>query len=169
MTRSFKKILVTGASAVTGHAMRAIAHEYDASFIFIGSRECDLRDWNSTRDFFEHQRPDGVINLAAVSGGIGLSIKHPASMLRDNVLININVLEASRLIKVDKVVLALTTGMYPPAAPVPYSEDFDSRRSTSRIQLRIILCQAAARAGGSRLSRGIWPSCCGPNSEWDFW
>ena len=44
-------------------------------------------------------------------------------MLRDNALININVFEASRLNKVAKLVSCLTTGMYPPDAPLPLKEE----------------------------------------------
>jgi GDP-L-fucose synthase len=119
----FRKILVTGGSAVAGTAMKAVAREYPASeFVFIGSKECDLIDREQTFAFFERTRPDAVVHLAALSGGIGLSMKHPATVLRDNVLMNFNVLEAARTFGVAKTVMTLTTGMYPVEASLPLRE-----------------------------------------------
>ena len=117
------KILVTGSSGVAGQALKTIAAQFDHEFFFATSADCDLRDSRATNEFFAHHRFKGVINFAAVSGGIGLSGSRHASMLRDNALININVFEASRLNKVKKVVSCLTTGMYPPNAPLPLNED----------------------------------------------
>jgi GDP-L-fucose synthase len=64
------------------------------------------------------------LHLAAISGGIGLSLKHPASMLRDNTLMTFSVLDAVKELKIPKIVMTLTTGMYPPEAPLPLNEDF---------------------------------------------
>jgi len=119
----FKKILITGSSAVAGSAIRSIQNEYDAEFVFLASKDCDLRNYQQTMDCFHAHMPDGIIHLAAVSGGIGLSMKHQGSMLRDNVLLNTNVMEAARSLNVKKLVMTLTTGMYPPSAPLPLNED----------------------------------------------
>lgn len=119
----FKKILVTGSSAVAGSAIKSVQGDYDAQFVFLGSKDCDLRDYAQTMDCFHSHNPDGIIHLAAVSGGIGLSMKHQGSMLRDNVLLNTNVMEVARSLNVKKLVMTLTTGMYPPNAPLPLNED----------------------------------------------
>jgi len=122
----YRKILVTGGSAVAGSALKAIHQsEYpDHDFTFIGSKECNLLDQEATIQFVKDLRPDAIIHWAAISGGIGLSMKHPASMLRDNVMLNFNVLEAARLCRVQKTIMTLTTGMYPNDAPIPLKEDF---------------------------------------------
>ena len=119
----FRKIVVTGSSAVAGTAMRKLDVDDDAELIFLSSKECDLRDSRQTMDFFLASRPDAIVHLAAVSGGIGLSLKHQASMLRDNVFMNINIMEAARALEVKKLVMTLTTGMYPPNAPLPLKEE----------------------------------------------
>jgi GDP-L-fucose synthase len=121
---AFNKIVVTGSSAVAGTAVRALQNEYDAEFVFLSSRDCDLRDPDETLDFFQKLAPDGIVHLAAVSGGIGLSMKHQGSMLRDNVLMNLGIMEVARKIGVKKLVMALTTGMYPPNAPLPLKEEY---------------------------------------------
>jgi GDP-L-fucose synthase len=119
----YNKILVTGASGVLGHGFKAIESEYpDVSFVYVSSRDCDLRDPGQTLEVLAGHKPDAVIHLAAVSGGIGLSIKHPATLLRDNTLMIFTVLEAARKLNLGKVVMTLTTGMYPTTAPLPLNE-----------------------------------------------
>ncbi|MGE4297664.1 MAG: NAD-dependent epimerase/dehydratase family protein [Desulfovibrionaceae bacterium] len=120
----YNKILVTGAGAVLGHGFKAIQGEYpDVEFVFLASKDCDLRDPDKTMEVFAAHKPDAIIHLAAVSGGIGLSIKHPASLLRDNTLMIFSVLEAVRKLGIGKIIMTLTTGMYPTNAPLPLNED----------------------------------------------
>lgn len=123
MIRDYPKILVTGSSAVLGTALKAVSCDHaENTFIFAGSKDGDLTDPEQTQALFDRHRPDAVLHLAAVSGGIGLSMKYPATLLRDNMLMTFNVLEAVRLNNVKKTVMTLTTGMYPPNAPLPLNE-----------------------------------------------
>jgi GDP-L-fucose synthase len=121
----YKKILVTGCSGVLGTGLKAIQNEYSHSeFIFSDSKMCDLTKLDETLAFVALHKPDAILHLAAISGGIGLSINYPAKLLRDNVYMNMNVLEAARLQGVKKTVMTLSAGMYPPNAPNPLSEDY---------------------------------------------
>ncbi len=121
----YRKILVTGGSAVAGSALKSITSEYPGSeFFFISSKDCDLTNRDKTIAYVSGLQPDAIIHLAAISGGIGLSMKYPATLLRDNVLMNFNILEAARLCNVKKIVMTLTTGMYPANAPLPLKEDY---------------------------------------------
>ena len=117
------RVLVTGASGVAAKGLQAIQSEFDHEFIFSDSKTCDLRNAQKVDEYFNYLKPEGVINFAAVSGGIGLSGSRNASMFRDNILINVNVFEASRKFGVKKLVACLTTGMYPPTAPLPLREE----------------------------------------------
>jgi len=121
----YRNILVTGSSGVLGSAVKAISKEYrDSIFIFLTSRDCDLTDTVQTLRTVEKYSPDAILHLAAVSGGIGLSKKHPASLLRDNVLMTFSILEAARKCSVKKTIMTLTTGMYPANAPLPLKEEY---------------------------------------------
>jgi len=121
----FKKILVTGSSAVLGTAVRVISAEYpECEFTFLTSSDCDLTDASATLQCFQMHHAEAVLHLAAVSGGIGLSIKHPATMLRDNINMTFSVLEAARTCRVKKTVMTLTAGMYPSHAPLPLKEEY---------------------------------------------
>ena len=119
----YKKILVTGSSAVLGSALKKISSRYKArKFFFLTSEDCDLTDFKSTFNTFKKIKPDSIIHLAAVSGGIGLLANHHASIMRDISRMTFNILESARLLKVSKTIMTLTTGMYPPEAKMPYDE-----------------------------------------------
>jgi Nucleoside-diphosphate-sugar epimerases len=121
----YRKILVTGGSAVTGSALKSIIGDYsESTFFFINSKDCNLVDSNKTIAYISELQPDAIIHLAAISGGIGLSMKYPATLLRDNVLMNFNILEAGRRCNIKKIVMTLTTGMYPENAPLPLKEEY---------------------------------------------
>lgn len=119
------RILVTGASGAIGGALADIAPaEFaDRDFVFASSRDCDLTDAKKTIEYVASVQPDAIIHLAAVAGGVGLNKEHPASLLRDNVRMSLNVLEAARLSSVAKVVMTLSSGTYPSSAPLPLKED----------------------------------------------
>ena len=124
MSKLYRKIMVTGATAVLGSAIVRESCTYpEREFVFLSSQQCDLTDYRSVERLFADFRPDAVMHLAAVSGGIGLSMKYPATLLRDNILMTFNILEAARRYGVGKTIMTLTTGMYPPDAPLPLNED----------------------------------------------
>lgn len=99
----YRKILVTGSSAVLGSAIKAIHRDYpESDFVFLTSKDCDLTDALKTLEIIQKYQPDGILHLAAVSGGIGLSVNHHASMMRDNTLMAFGILEAARKCNVKK-------------------------------------------------------------------
>ena len=106
-----------------GNAVKAISSVYDSEFVFNIVR-CDLRNTGATLDIVAKYKPDAILHLAAVSGGVGLSIKYPAGILRDNVLMTFSILEAARKFNVKKTIMTLSTGMYPPNAPLPLKEEY---------------------------------------------
>ncbi|MCK4795142.1 MAG: NAD-dependent epimerase/dehydratase family protein, partial [Desulfobacteraceae bacterium] len=110
----YRKIVVTGGTGLVGSALQSIADEYrPTEFIFSGSKDCNLVIAGEVNDYIRTIEPDAIIHLAANCGGIGLSMNQQATTLRDNVLMNINILEAARLNEVKKTVMSLSTGMYP--------------------------------------------------------
>lgn len=120
----YRKILVTGGSSSIGRSLKTIVGDYPhCEFVFISSRECDLTKIEKVAEFIKDCRPEAILHLAAGCGGIQLSIKHPATLLRDNVLMNVNILEAARFCNVKKVVMTLTTGMYPVETEIPIREE----------------------------------------------
>lgn len=133
-----ERILVTGSGGVLGQAFKAIAPDYpEYEWVFWTSRDCDLTSRLSVDEKFiiwMDEKPDYIIHCAAISGGVGVSKNHPATLLGDNVLMSINILEAARFANVKKVVMSLSSGMY----PLPYLDiypDWDGRVDESMIHL----------------------------------
>ncbi len=122
----YKKIMVTGGTGLVGTALNLIKDNYpDREFIFFGSKDCNLLNLDTVLKFVKSLEPDAIIHLAAISGGIAFSTNHPATILRDNILINSNVLECAHLCKtVKKTVMSLSTGMYPAEVPNPIKEEY---------------------------------------------
>ncbi len=119
----YHKILVTGGNGVAGSALKAIQNLFpENKFIFSGRKECDLTNKNETLNYIETLVPDAIIHFAAISGGIGLDLH--AAMLRDNVFMNLNILEAARLFKVKKLVMSLSNAMYPVNSRLPIKEEY---------------------------------------------
>lgn len=127
MTKPVKtrRVLVTGANGVLGTGFELAAGEFPAvEFVFSGSKICDLTRLDEVRKHFDDVKPHAVVHLAAKSGGIELLTGFPATVLRDNLLMNLNVLEAARIGKIEKTVMTLSTGMYPDKVSYPIKEEF---------------------------------------------
>ena len=121
-----KRIMVTGGSAVAGDGLKSIVAkgEYPGrEFTFPTSKECNALDLEATKKFVADWKPDAIVHFGAISGGIQLTIDHPASVMRDNILMNINILEAARLAGKPKVIMTLSAAVYPLKAQVPMKEE----------------------------------------------
>ena len=108
--------LVTGADGLVGKAIRTIA---PGNFVFATRSEADLRVEGETFELFKQIKPDRVIHLAAHVGGIGGNIMHSADFFKDNILINMNVLEAARKSGVKKLISFMSTCVFPNEGPYP--------------------------------------------------
>ena len=125
-----KKCLVTGSTAVLGSAFKDLLRtsnnsDYidDLDYVFIGSKDCDLVNKGEVYNFFEENKFTYVIHLAAISGGLGLSgKKFQSTLFYKNVSMMLNILEASKDFKIEKLLLTLSTGMYSPDLDMPYKE-----------------------------------------------
>ncbi len=121
-----KKILITGSGGVLGNSFKDklfIKKNKEYLFIFTNSKKCDLRNYTKTFNYIKKIKPDYIFNLAAASGGIKYSQCNHATLLRDNILINLNILDVSKKLKIKKIILTLTNGMYSETAKQPYKEE----------------------------------------------
>ncbi len=127
MVSMHKRILVTGGSAVAGDGLKSAVQkgEYPGrEFVFPRSKELDLLDPEAAKRFVADWKPDAIVHFAAVSGGIQLTLEHPASVMRDNIAMNFNLLEAARAAGKPKVIMTLSAACYPLKTPVPMKEEF---------------------------------------------
>lgn len=91
-------------------------------WIFLSSKDADLRSKEATRAVFERHRPTHVVHLAAMVGGLFRNLKYKVEFWNDNVLINMNVMEACREFKVQKLVSCLSTCIFPDKTTYPIDE-----------------------------------------------
>ena len=74
------KILVTGGSGLVGNAIKNLVNGHNVynkyEWIFLNSRECDLRDKKMTENYIFLLKPDIIINLAACVGGLYKNINN---------------------------------------------------------------------------------------------
>jgi len=85
--------------------------------------EYDLRDKAAIIRLFEKARPDVVIHLAAVVGGIGANRANPGKFFYDNLIMGVELMEQARLFDVKKFTAIGTICAYPKFTPVPFKED----------------------------------------------
>lgn len=116
-----RRVLVTGGYGLLGHGLQAVAHEYPhLTFEFVRRGAFDLTDSAEVQYMLGLCRPDVVIHTAAVSGGGTFSASHPATVLHENVLMDLNLLQY--VPPSCKLVLSLSIGMYPASSVPPYRE-----------------------------------------------
>jgi len=114
-------ILVTGSDGLVGSALREILAKEDA---YMATRSsADLTDFDQTMELFSQVKPDRVIHLAALVGGIGGNLMHSGDYFRTNTLINLNVLEAARTVGVKKLGSFMSTCIFPNDAKYPLTVD----------------------------------------------
>ena len=88
-----------------------------------GRRWVDLRIPKDTLSLFHETKPTHVIHCAARVGGLAANINHMGEFFYDNMMINLNVLEAARRAKVKKVVSFMSTCIFPDDVEYPITED----------------------------------------------
>jgi GDP-L-fucose synthase len=98
------------------------SHGYDDVFV-PRSAQYDLRSEEAVERLYREQRPDVVIHLAAVVGGIGANRAHPGDFFYQNLVMGVELMEQARLAGVQKFVAVGTICAYPKFTPVPFSED----------------------------------------------
>jgi GDP-L-fucose synthase len=119
-----KRILITGGSGFLGsHVIDALRTLGCKHLITFRSHQYDLCKPTETARLFNDVRPQVVIHIAAVVGGIGANRLSPGRFFYDNLMMGVEVIEQSRKHQVEKVVAIGTVCAYPKFTPVPFREE----------------------------------------------
>jgi len=119
-----RRVMVTGGAGFLGTAVTARLRGAGADEIFVPrSSEFDLTTADGVAGALAAGRPDLVIHLAAVVGGIGANRENPGKFFYENAVMGVQLMEQSRLAGVAKFVQIGTVCSYPKFTPVPFHED----------------------------------------------
>ncbi|MDR1614933.1 MAG: GDP-L-fucose synthase [Campylobacteraceae bacterium] len=118
------KIYVAGHRGLVGSALVKKLHEKGYKNIITRTHgELDLLEQQEVRDFFEKEKPDFVFLAAAKVGGILANNRYRADFIYENLQIQNNIIHASYLIGVKKLLFLGSSCIYPKNASQPLSED----------------------------------------------
>jgi GDP-L-fucose synthase len=118
-----RRCLVTGGAGFLGKSVCSTLKRFEPESIFVPrSSQYDLRDRTAIDRLLIDAQPDVVIHLAAAVGGIGANRQNPGKYFYDNAIMGIQLMEACRLVGVDKYVQVGTICSYPKHTPVPFQE-----------------------------------------------
>jgi len=120
-----KKLYLAGHTGMVGSAiLRKLQKEGYTNLVLRTSKELDLRNQRAVNDFFEAEKPDIVIIAAAKVGGILANNTYRAEFIYDNLMIEANIIHASYLNNVEKLIFLGSSCIYPRLAPQPIKEEY---------------------------------------------
>ena len=121
---SGKRITVTGGNGFLGrHVVKKLEY-IGCQDIFVPRKEkYDLTNIEAVRRLYRDAKPDIVIHLAAVVGGIGANKENPGRFFYENLIMGIQMIEEGRLFGLEKFVAIGTICAYPKYTPIPFKEE----------------------------------------------
>jgi GDP-L-fucose synthase len=121
---SEQRFVVTGGAGFLGSHVARKMRERGARDLFAPkSAEYNLTREEAVVRLYRNARPDVVIHLAAVVGGIGANRENPGRFFYENLMMGAQLMEQARLFGVKKFVAVGTICSYPKFTPVPFKEE----------------------------------------------
>ena len=123
MSLQQKRVTVTGGSGFLG---RYVGHELEKAGCHVWvprSKNYNLVDPEAVRKLYNDSKPDIVVHLAAVVGGIGANRTHPGKFFFNNLMMGANMIEEGRKAGIEKFVAIGTVCAYPKFTPIPFKEE----------------------------------------------
>jgi GDP-L-fucose synthase len=119
-----KRVVVTGgAGFLGGYVVDKLRQRGYRHIEVIRRKDYDLVRSEDVRKLFRDLKPEVVIHLAAVVGGIGANRENPGRFFYENAMMGIQLMEEARLNGVEKFVATGTICCYPKFTPVPFKEE----------------------------------------------
>ncbi|MFC8053593.1 GDP-L-fucose synthase family protein [Bacillus cereus] len=119
------RIYVAGHRGLVGSAiLRKLEEQGYTNLVYKTSKELDLRDPRQVEEFFKTEKIDYVFLAAAKVGGIVANNQYPADFIRDNLMIQTNVIDSAYRSGVEKLLFLGSTCIYPKLAPQPLKEEY---------------------------------------------
>jgi len=171
------KIYVAGHNGMVGSAIvRQLKSNGFTNLLVRTSKELDLTNQQAVNSFFETEKPDFVFLAAAKVGGIHANNVYRADFLYQNLMIEANVIHASYLNKVTKLLFLGSSCIYPKMAPQPLKEEYlltgflettNEPYAIAKIA-GIKLCESYRRQYNCNFISAMPTNLYGPNDNYDL-
>ncbi len=171
------KIYVAGHRGLVGSAiMRRLKDEGYKNLLTHTHAELDLTRQEKVEEFFHEERPDYVFLAAARVGGIYANNTYPAEFIYSNLTIQTNIIHASYLCEVKKMLFLGSSCIYPKNCPQPMKEEYllsgfleptNEPYAVAKIS-GIKMCQAYNRQYGTNFLSVMPTNLYGPNDNFDL-
>ena len=171
------RIFVAGHRGLVGSAIvRELQGTGYRAIITRSRAELDLGDPSAVESFFAMERPEFVFLAAAKVGGILANNTYPADFIRDNLAIQSNVIEASRLSGVKRLLFLGSSCIYPKLCPQPIKEKYlltgplePTNRPYAIAKIAgIEMCWSYNRQYDTRYLAAMPTNLYGPNDNFDL-
>jgi GDP-L-fucose synthase len=171
------KIYIAGHNGLVGNAIFKLFKNLGYSNIITkSSKELDLRNKALVDDFFSIEKPQFVFLAAAKVGGIYANNTYPADFYYDNICIQNNVIHASYINQVEKLLFLGSSCIYPKNSPQPICESYllngylePTNEAYAIAKLAgIKMCQAYRQQYGSNFISVMPPNLYGPGDNYDL-
>jgi GDP-L-fucose synthase len=171
------KIYIAGHRGMVGSSIeRKLRKDGYENIVSKTSSELDLRNQDAVSDFFLAEKPDVVFLAAAKVGGIWANNNYRAEFIYDNLMIQNNIIHASYLNKVEKLLFLGSSCIYPKLAPQPIREEYLLTGSLEHTNepyaiakiAGIKLCQAYRDQYGCNFISVMPSNLYGPNDNYDL-
>jgi GDP-L-fucose synthase len=116
------KYLIAGSTGLAGSALCRKLEDIGEDYVGISSKDLDLKDYNQTLEILKRYMPQNVVIAAAKVGGIKANNTYPVEFLNENILIGMNLINASFELKIPNVVFLGSSCVYPKFAQQPMKE-----------------------------------------------
>jgi GDP-L-fucose synthase len=171
------KIYLAGHTGLVGSAIyRKLLEKGYSNVITRTHRELDLIRQSEVERFFKEEKPEYVILAAAKVGGIQANSTYPAQFIFENLSIQNNLIHASYLSGVKKLLFPGSACSYPKECPQPIKEEYlltgpleptNEPYAVAKIA-GIKLCQAYNRQYGTNFICAVPTNAYGPNDNFDL-
>ena len=171
------RIYIAGHRGLVGSAIHRKLQEQGYRTIITRTRaDLDLLDDAAVEAFFASEKPDFVFLAAAKVGGILANNSYPADFIRDNLIIQTNIIEASRKTGVKRLLFLGSSCIYPKLCPQPIKEEYlltgplePTNRAYALAKIAgIEMCWSYNRQYGTRYLAAMPTNLYGPNDNFDL-
>ena len=171
------KIYIAGHKGMVGSSIeRRLVKEGYKNILKKSSSELDLRNQQAVNDFFAKEKPEYVFLAAAKVGGIVANKTYRAEFIYENLMIESNIIHASYINKVNKLLFLGSSCIYPKLAPQPLKESYllsgyleESNKPYAVAKIAgIELCDAYRAQYGCNFISAMPTNLYGPNDNYDL-